>query len=168
MLSPNASEPAAAATTDVGEKVRGSGLEWLAPLLTNRGKVRDKLRVKEVAEIIGCSPAFAYELVSDGRLETLDHGKHKKVLTRSLMVWLWENWSGRHEARPPQITTFVLLLLGQLPSSALRAVQLACGECIASRKTAEHTLNLHGASNTVASQCAKQPEPELFAAHADD
>lgn len=164
MIAPDATTDPAA-TSEVGEKVRRSNLDWLCPLLTNRGRIKDKLRVKEVSEIIGCSPAFAYELVTEGRLESIDHGKHKKVLARSLMVWLWENWSGRHHAHASQITTFVLLLLGQLPSSALRAVQLACGQLIASRKNAERSLNVHGAQN--APHCTRT-DPELFAAHADD
>jgi hypothetical protein len=142
----------------VGQKVERTGLEWLSPLLTSKGRLRDKLRVKEVADIIGSSPAMAYELCKDGKLETISHGEHKQVLTRSVMVYLWENWSGRHTAHPAQITTFVLLLLGLLPTSALRAVQLACEQLITSRKQAESHLHLHAATH----QQRRADHPELF------
>jgi hypothetical protein len=142
----------------VGQKVERTGLEWLSPLLTNKGKLRDKLRVKEVADMVGCSPAMAYELCHEGRLETISHGQHMLVLTRSVMIYLWENWSGRHTAHPAQITTFVLLLLGLLPTSALRAVQLACEQLITSRKQAESHLHLEAAKH----QPRRADHPELF------
>jgi excisionase family DNA binding protein len=116
------------------------GLEWLLPLLTSKGKVSSKMTAADAAKAIGCEKSFVYVLINNGLLETIAHGSHYRVLSRSVLHYLWCNWSGRHHASAPQLMTIIMLALGQLPNRALRQLALACETLISSRRHAERQL----------------------------
>ena len=124
--------------------VERQGLEWLAPLF-KAGHTKPLMMPQEAANAMQASARHVYELIGMGKLETTRVGADYRVSKRSLMVHLWEGWSGRHHATPNQITTFIVLLLGHLPVKALQTIAEACAHLIARKAAAEHSLGLNKA-----------------------
>ncbi len=135
-------DPADATPISVAQKtVERHGLEWMAPLFSD-GNTKRLITPKAAAKVLDHSLRHVYELIEIGRLETVRSGHDHRIVKRSLLVHLWESWSGKATATAEQVTTFIVLLLAHLPVKALTVIRDACAHLIARKVGAEHALGL--------------------------
>ena len=138
------------------------GLEFLAPLFL-KGNGDRVMPVRDAARVMTFSERHIYELIGTGHLEAIKSGSDYRVMKRSLLMHLWDGWNGRHHARPAQITTFLLVLLGHLPIAALKLIADTCLALIAKRQRAEDALGLAREPNKTSGANARRSQtPPLF------
>lgn len=121
--------------------LQDAGMEWLAPLFRDGNHDR-VLKVDKACAVLRCGKQLIYKQIESGALETIKAGHDYRVTKRSLLLYLWNNWSGKAKASHAQVTTFVLTLLAHLPSSALMAIMTSCHHLIERKRQSERSLGL--------------------------
>jgi hypothetical protein len=156
-LLPPPNPPAPKPMGEARDVMTKHGLEWLAPLVDG-GNRRRIMSVPEAARALDCGQTFVRQMIGMNLVEWLRVGHDFRIFRRSLLVHLWQNWSGRDQASEPQLVVFLLTLLPHLPTKALMIVRNAIDNLINSKLAAEQALGLHAKRKATPAVAT----PELF------